>query len=161
LVVSFLVTVSVLAWKQRWTRRYLLIGWLWYLATLVPVSGVLWMGNCSRADRYAYIPLIGIFVMVVWGAADWADAKKINLRLRAATAVTVLAVLSLLTWRQVGYWQSDLDLWSHALKIDQNNTGAGVRVASIVCWQAVTPTPGDALTNAVEALDAANISCTD
>ena len=79
----FLMGVSILVWRQRLSRRYLVTGWLWYLGTMVPVIGLVQVGDQARADRYAYIPLIGIFVMVVWGAADWADSKKIGLAWRS------------------------------------------------------------------------------
>ena len=113
----FLIGVSILVWRQRLSRRYLVTGWLWYLGTMVPVIGLVQVGDQARADRYAYIPLIGIFVMVVWGAADWADSKKIGLAWRRATATIILVVLSLLTLRQVGYWRSEYDLWSHDLEV--------------------------------------------
>ncbi len=117
----FLLGVSALVWKQRFIRRYLVIGWLWYLGTLVPVIGLVQVGDQAVADRYAYVPLIGIFVMVVWSAADWADSKKINLQWRAAIALTILCILSFLTWRQVGYWRSDYELWPHTLEASPNN----------------------------------------
>ncbi len=113
----FLMGVSILVWRQRLSRRYLVTGWLWYLGTMVPVIGLVQVGDQARADRYAYIPLIGIFVMVVWSAADWADSKKIGLAWRSATATIILVVLSLLTLRQVGYWRSEYDLWSHDLEV--------------------------------------------
>jgi len=121
LAALFLVAVSALVWKLRRTCRYLVTGWLWYLGTLVPVIGILQVGDQAMADRYAYIPLIGIFVMVVFGAADWANCKAVALQTRVATAVLVLAVLSFLTWRQIGYWQSDYDLWSHTLQVTKEN----------------------------------------
>ena len=98
-----------------------MIGWLWYLGTLVPVIGLVQVGDQAVADRYAYVPLIGIFVMIVWGAADWADSKKIILQWRTAVAVTILLLLSFLTWRQVGYWRSDFDLWPHTLEASPGN----------------------------------------
>ena len=121
LAALFLAGVSGWVWKQRLTQPYLVTGWLWYLATLIPVIGLIQVGDQAMADRYAYVPLIGIFIMLVWGAADWADRAQISFRWRAATAVTVLAMLSFLTWRQVGYWRSDYDLWSHALRATKDN----------------------------------------
>jgi protein O-mannosyl-transferase len=118
----FLVVISALVWKERFTRRYLVIGWLWYLGTLVPVIGLVQVGDQAMADRYAYIPVLGIFVMVIWGAADWADRANINLQFRAATAVLVLAAFSFLTWRQIGYWRSEYDLWSHDLEVAPDNS---------------------------------------
>ena len=117
----FLVVTSVLVWKQRFTRRYLMTGWLWYLGTLVPVIGLVQVGGQAMADRYAYIPLLGIFVMLVWSAADWADRKQINPQSRVATAVLILGVLSFLTWRQVRYWRSEYDLWAHDLEVAPDN----------------------------------------
>ena len=121
LAALLLVGVSALVWKQRFVRRYLVTGWLWYLGTLVPVIGLVQVGDQAVADRYAYVPLIGIFVMVVWGAADWADGKNINVQWRAATALTVLFLLSFLTWRQAGYWRSDFELWPHTLEASPGN----------------------------------------
>ena len=121
LAALLLVGASALVWKQRFVRRYLVTGWLWYLGTLVPVIGLVQVGDQAVADRYAYVPLIGIFVMVVWGAADWADGNNINLQWRAATALTVLFLLSFLTWRQVGYWRSDFELWPHTLEASPGN----------------------------------------
>jgi protein O-mannosyl-transferase len=117
----FLAATSALVWKQRFARRYLVTGWLWYLGTLVPVIGLVQVGDQAMADRYAYIPLLGVFVMVVWGAADWADRKQINLQMRAAAAVIILGLLSFLTWRQIGYWRSEYDLWSHELQVAPDN----------------------------------------
>ncbi len=113
----FLAAASVLVWRQRRTRRYLVTGWLWYLGIMVPVIGLVQVGDQARADRYAYIPLIGIFVMAVWGVADWADSKRIGFRWRVATATIILAVLSLLTARQISYWRSEYDLWAHDLEV--------------------------------------------
>lgn len=124
LAVLFLVSVTVLIWKQRRSRPYLATGWLWYLGTLVPVIGLIQVGDQSMADRYAYIPLIGIFVMIVWGAADAADHTQLNLQLRTAIAIVILAALSFLTWRQIGFWHSDYDLWSHTIKVTQHNVVA-------------------------------------
>lgn len=132
LVISFLAAISVLVWKQRFACRYLVTGWLWYLGTLVPVTGIVWMGNYSRADRYAYIPLIGIFVMVVWRAADWCDSNKIKLDVRTVIPLTALAVLSFLTWVQIGYWQSDYELWAHSAKVEPNNVWAQAQLATAV-----------------------------
>ena len=124
LAVLFLMSVTVLVWKQRRSRPYLASGWLWYLGTLVPVIGLIQVGDQSMADRYAYIPLIGIFVMIVWAAADAADRRQLNLQLRTAIAIVILAALSFLTWRQIGYWHSDYDLWSHTIKVTQHNVVA-------------------------------------
>jgi hypothetical protein len=77
LAAAFLGAVSLLVWKQRVSRAYLITGWLWYLGTLVPVIGLIQVGQQAMADRYAYIPLIGVFVMLVWGLGD--DGRMVML----------------------------------------------------------------------------------
>jgi len=120
----FILIMLVLAWKQRFTRPYLAVGWLWYLGTLVPVIGIVQVGMQVIADRYAYIPLIGIFVVVIWAASALADRLGFGLVPRAATAALILAALAFTTWRQIGYWQTTIDLWTHALQVTEANTMA-------------------------------------
>jgi tetratricopeptide (TPR) repeat protein len=83
--------------------------------------GLVQVGDQAMADRYAYLPLLGIFVMVVWGVADLAEKLRIDVRLLRGAAVVVLVALSLLTWRQIGYWRSSRDLWTHALEVTRDN----------------------------------------
>jgi tetratricopeptide (TPR) repeat protein len=114
-----LLAITAFAWRFR-ARRYLLVGWLWFLGTLVPVIGLVQVGEAAMADRYAYIPLIGIFVMIAFGVDDWAEKKRLGFW-PAAPAAAVLVVLAFVTHRQVGYWQSNYDLWSHTLAVTENN----------------------------------------
>ncbi len=96
-------------------------GWLWYAATLVPVIGIVQAGSQAMADRYTYIPLIGLFIMVAWGVPDL--LKKWNYRkeiLLASSALSILS-LSIITWTQVGYWQNSITLLNHTLKVTDNN----------------------------------------
>ena len=114
-----LLAITAVTLKFR-TRRYLLVGWLWFLGTLVPVIGLVQVGNAAMADRYAYIPLIGIFVMIAFGAADWAEKQQLGLW-TAVPAAAILIALALTAHRQIGYWQSNVGLWSHALAVTKNN----------------------------------------
>jgi protein O-mannosyl-transferase len=116
----FLIAITALALKLR-SRRYVLTGWLWFLGTLVPVIGVLQVGNQAMADRYAYIPLIGLFVMIGWGVADLVESKKLGLAWPAVPATCVLLGLSLVAYRQIGYWRSGLDLWTHTNQVTEHN----------------------------------------
>ncbi len=121
-VVDLLLLAGITAWTFRYrSRRYLLVGWLWFLGTLVPTIGLVQVGDQGMADRYAYLPLLGIFVMIVWGGADLAEEKEVSLKVCAASAVLVLGVLSWLTWRQIGFWRSNLDLWSHTVAVTSDN----------------------------------------
>jgi protein O-mannosyl-transferase len=114
-----LTCISILVVSFR-HKRYLPVGWLWFLGTLVPVIGLVQVGEASMADRYAYIPLIGIFIMIVWGLADLADAKNVRTVWRVIPAVCVGIALSVVTRYQMGYWESDYDLWEHALSVSEN-----------------------------------------
>jgi protein O-mannosyl-transferase len=121
-VISGFVLLAVSAAVLRFrSKRYLVTGWLWFLGTLVPVIGLVQVGDQAMADRYAYIPLIGIFVMIVWGAADLADSRQIGLSARMIPAACVLLALSFATNRQLGYWSSNYDLWKHALAVTDRN----------------------------------------
>jgi hypothetical protein len=117
----FLITVSLAAWWQRRTRPYLITGWLWFLGTLVPVIGIIQVGDQGMADRYAYVPLMGIFVIVAFGGAEIVEHLGVPLPGRRALAAAVLITLAVLTFRQVGYWDTSLDLWTHTLEVTRNN----------------------------------------
>ena len=122
IVISALVLLVVTGVVLRFrSRRYLMTGWLWFLGTLIPVIGLFQVGDQAMADRYAYIPLIGIFVMVVWSAADLADSFQLGLRVRMIPAACLLMALSVATHSQLGYWSSSYDLWSHALAVTDKN----------------------------------------
>lgn len=115
-----LVAVTALVYQFR-ARHYLVVGWLWFLGTLVPVIGLVQVGDAAMADRYTYIPLLGIFVMIAFGASDLGAANNIGWRLEAVPAAVGLILLALVTHQQIGYWQSSRDLWAHALQVTQNN----------------------------------------
>jgi Flp pilus assembly protein TadD len=102
-------------------KRYLLVGWLWFLGTLVPVIGLVQVGDAAMADRYGYIPLIGIFVMIAFGMSDLADARKVGVIPRLTAAACVLIALAFASDRQLSYWSSSYDLWAHTLTVTQNN----------------------------------------
>jgi protein O-mannosyl-transferase len=116
-----LAALSVLAVWQAKKRPYLLFGWLWYLITLVPVIGFIKVGSQAMADRYTYIPLIGIFLALVWGGAELAGRWRRGVPVAAGLAAVVLAVLSALTVAQIRYWQSSYALYDHALAAVENN----------------------------------------
>jgi hypothetical protein len=104
-----------------WRRRYLTVGWLWFLGTMVPMIGLMQVGRQSMADRYAYLPLLGLFIMVCWGVADWAQARHLPIALLPVASLAVLAGLALVTYRQIGYWADNVTLWSHTLQVTDRN----------------------------------------
>lgn len=113
------IAITVAVWKFR-GHGYALVGWLWFLGMLVPVIGLVQVGEAAMADRYAYIPLIGIFTMLVFGVADWAGSKRLNAH-AMVSAVCVLIALTILSVRQIGYWETNEALWSHTLAVTQDN----------------------------------------
>jgi hypothetical protein len=116
-----LATLTGLAWWQRKKRPYLLFGWLWFLGVLVPVLGFVQVGSQARADRFTYVPALGIFVAVVWLIRDLGARSPRALRLLAGP---VLAACALLTARQVTYWMDGATLFEHTIAVTENNACA-------------------------------------
>lgn len=113
------ISVAVI-WGYR-RRKYVVVGWLWFLGTLVPVIGLIQAGSQSMADRYAYIPLIGIFMVVVWGLSDLVKHYRRAKDPLIVGAVCALFALVIVTRVQIGYWDSSLALWQHAMEVTENN----------------------------------------
>jgi tetratricopeptide (TPR) repeat protein len=121
------VTVAVLAGARR--RPYLALGWLWYLITLVPVIGVVQVGEQALADRYMYVPLIGLSIMLAWGAPELLARLPARRVILTGSAVAVLAASAVMSWRQVGYWKDDLALHGHMLEVTRENAFAHYHLA--------------------------------
>lgn len=107
---------AILIFGRR--RPYLSVGWLWFLGTLAPVIGLVQVGFQSMADRYTYVPLIGLFIVLTWGIADLCSRFG---RATALCGLAVIAVLTPLTWRQAGYWRNGQTLFEHTLAVDPRN----------------------------------------
>jgi hypothetical protein len=116
-----LVLVSSLAIVLRRRFGWLFTGWFWYLGTLVPVIGLVQVGAQSMADRYMYLPGIGIYTIVAWCAFYLAEKFRLPKVIPAAAGVLILGVLLLATRTQVGYWKDSLSLCRHALAVTKNN----------------------------------------
>jgi tetratricopeptide (TPR) repeat protein len=122
-IVSFVllaaVSVAVLYLGRR--KPYLIVGWFWYLGTLVPVIGLMQAGSQAMADRYAYIPLIGLFIIIAWGASDIFAGWKYRKIVLSLSAIVIISALSICTWIQTSYWGTSQTLFEHALKITTGN----------------------------------------
>jgi Flp pilus assembly protein TadD len=119
--VLLLLVISILViWLGR-RRKYLPVGWFWFVSTLLPVIGLIQVGDQAYADRYTYIPYIGLFVMIAWGLPEllskWPQRKTI-LGIAAAIALTAMGIG---TYRQVSYWKNSSTLFTHAIEATQNN----------------------------------------
>jgi len=116
-------------WAARRGQRWLAVGWFWFLGTLAPTIGLIQVGTQVMADRFLYLPQIGLWIAVVWAAAAWATSRRIDIpepsngRIRGLVAITasVLAFFTVAAWRQTACWQNSETLWSHALACDQRN----------------------------------------
>jgi tetratricopeptide (TPR) repeat protein len=116
-LLSIITAIVLLAWRHR----YLPVGWSWFLGSLLPMIGIVQVGGQAMADRYAYLPFVGLFCMVVWGISDLTDQNVAIRKNVAAFAVLVLIVFGALTHRQIGFWRNSETLWNHTLQVTQNN----------------------------------------
>jgi tetratricopeptide (TPR) repeat protein len=120
LLVLIAISVFVVRFGQH---RYLLVGWLWFLGTLVPMIGLMQVGRQAMADRYAYLPFVGLFIMVCWGVSDWAQHRQLSPAWLAAPACALL-LLAALTHRQISYWSDNVTLWTHTTQVTTGNFAA-------------------------------------
>jgi len=127
-VVSFLLLASLtyLALKSWRKRPYLTVGWLWYLGTLMPMIGIIQVGTFAMADRFTYVPLIGVFIAVVWAIPELTTQRAKSV-VCVISGIAVL-MLSVLAWRQTGYWRNSESLFRHALQVTTNNYVAEARL---------------------------------
>jgi protein O-mannosyl-transferase len=130
-VLLVVTTALVLA---GWRRRYLLVGWFWFLGTLIPMIGLLQVGGQAMADRYAYLPFIGLFLMICWGVADFQPSRRTaesplaeEEEVAASTGWLTIASLGMLlaltavAHRQLWYWRDSVALWEHAAEVTEGN----------------------------------------
>jgi tetratricopeptide (TPR) repeat protein len=110
-------------------RPYLAVGWLWYLITLLPVIGVIQVGAQARADRYTYIPMIGVAIALVWGVSEALERWP---RIQMALAATLCLACFALTWRQVQYWRDSISLYEHAIEVTAENYVARYNLAAVL-----------------------------
>ncbi len=115
-----LLLISVLVWRER-RFGYLPVGWLWYLGTLVPVIGIVQVGRQAMADRYAYISLLGLFVMAVWSSAEFLPRLQLARTSQFALASAALLLYAACSYVQIGYWHDSLTLFTHALQVTMDN----------------------------------------
>jgi Tfp pilus assembly protein PilF len=113
--------ISIAVWTVRKSLPFLAAGWIWYFITLLPVIGIIQVGAQSMADRYTYIPLIGIFFAAVWGASAIADSLRVSRTARIAIGASVVTALSWMAWKQAGYWINSATLFEHTVSVTTNN----------------------------------------
>lgn len=119
LIVLVVVTVVAVCSATRWP--WLIVGWLWFLGTLVPVLGLIQSGEQSRADRFVYIPHIGLFLALVWGCAAIGQWLRVPVWSLCSVATVCLVLLTADSWVQVGYWRNSETIWNHAIAVTTEN----------------------------------------
>lgn len=115
-----LVGISAIVWRFR-ERKYLLIGWLWYLGTMVPMIGIVQSGRQGMADRFMYIPMLGLFVAAVWLAGEWASRVHMQQGIAVTSFVLLISPYVYQTRKQISYWRDSYSLFAHTLEVTSNN----------------------------------------
>lgn len=113
-----LVSISFFTVQSIKQHPYFIVGWLWFLGTLVPVIGLVQVGVQSMADRYTYIPLIGLFIIIAWGASEFFNQWRHKQLLLATFIILIPSVLAAITWKEIGYWKNSITLFEHALDVN-------------------------------------------
>ena len=116
----FLLAITALVIQQR-TKRSLAVGWFWFLGTLVPMIGIVQVGEQAMADRYAYLSFIGLFLMVCWGLSELAGQRQLSPTWLAVPSVVVLVALAVVTYRQLSYWSDNVKLWTRMMAISNGS----------------------------------------
>ncbi|MCC6794097.1 MAG: tetratricopeptide repeat protein [Candidatus Hydrogenedentes bacterium] len=121
LCLAVLIAISMVVVRAGRTKRYLVTGWFYYLGTLVPVIGIVQVGSQAMADRYAYVPILGLFIMAAWGAMDIAARLKVSPRTLTIAAGLVILLLAARTWNQLPHWRNSIALWERAVAVTKDN----------------------------------------
>jgi tetratricopeptide (TPR) repeat protein len=125
---SIVLVVAALIVLTNWRRGYLVTGWIWFVATLVPVIGLVKVGDVSMADRYTYLPAIGIFVLITWGICDLTSRWSSRSIPLAIGATAILSSCAIVTRKQLPYWQNAESLFQHALAVTGKNALADINL---------------------------------
>ena len=118
---AVLAAITLAVGWLGWRRRYLAVGWFWYLGMLVPVIGLVQVGAQARADRYTYLTQIGLYIMIAWGLRDLARAWRSGTAWYAALAAPIMAVLAAVAWMQTSHWRNSVTLWEHSVACQETN----------------------------------------
>lgn len=130
-----LIVVSVIAFRMKRTKPYLAVGWLWYIGTLVPVIGIVQVGVQAMADRYTYVPLIGIFIIIAWGVPDILVRLRHKRIILAISTAFVLSAFMVCTFFQVKNWENSITLFEHALNVTVENSVAHINLGEALSGQ--------------------------
>ncbi len=125
-----LITLGAVGWRAR--HPYFLVGWLWYLSMLLPVVGIVEVGLQGHADRYTYLPQIGLYIALTWLLADLSVSLPYRRRYLSVAAVLIVGTLTAVAWKQVGYWRNSETLWTHTLAVTRDNDVAHTNLGMVL-----------------------------
>src|SRR3989440_2529129 len=147
---AFLIAITWLVFPLRRNRPYLLVGWLWYSIMLVPVIGIVEVGLQGHADRYTYLPHIGLYIALTWLAVDLSSSLPYRKQIFAALGGAIIMILSAGSWKQTTYWRNSETLWTHTLAVTKGNDVAHTNLGLMLMDRAQLD---DALSHFRTALD--------
>jgi tetratricopeptide (TPR) repeat protein len=130
--IAFLTGATAVVLTFGKTHRYLITGWFWYVGMLVPVIGIMHVGVQARADRYTYLPQIGLYLIATWAIADLSVAWRYRRQILAVAAIIVIAALAWLAWIQNTYWRDSETLWTRTLAVTSHNDFGHARLADLL-----------------------------
>jgi tetratricopeptide (TPR) repeat protein len=139
-ILALLLLVAITVWAFRWRQKrpYFLMGWLWYLGMLVPVIGLVQVGSLARADRYTYLPQIGLYILLTWTAVELTASWQSRRWVLGGGAMAVLAVLITCARAQTAYWRDSESLWTHTLACTSDNRIAHYNLGVVFAQQGRT-----------------------
>jgi len=130
-----LVVLTVLSFKALRSRPYLAVGWLWYLGTLIPVIGLVQVGSHAMADRYTYVPLIGLFMMVGWSVPAFSKGQRYGRIGFALLTGALIGTIMICTWLQVRHWKNNMTIFTYTANVTENNWLAHTNLGAILGGQ--------------------------
>jgi tetratricopeptide (TPR) repeat protein len=162
-----LAALTLISLYRARRRPYLAVGWFWYVGTLIPVIGLVQVGGQAMADRYTYLPLIGVFIMIAWGVPDLLEGWRLRRHLLGIAAGLTLLALAVSAWLQTSHWKNSVTLFGHAVRVSPSNalahyflgnayTGDGRREEAIFHYRQalqINPSYIEARYNLANALD--------
>jgi len=130
--VVLLLAITVIALKLRKSHPYFVVGWFWYLAMLLPVIGLIQVNLQAHADRYTYLPQIGLYLMIAWGLADLLSSWRYRTQIASAAAVVAVLACAFAARAQASYWRDSEMLWAHTIAVTKDNYFAHASLADLL-----------------------------
>lgn len=129
---AILLAIAIATFAMRKSKKYLLVGWFWYLSVLLPVIGIVQINLQAHADRYTYLPQIGLYLLIGWGIADLSASWRYRKQIIGAVAIIVIVALASIGRVQASYWRDSETLWTHTITVTKENYFAHASLADLL-----------------------------